>query len=194
MPRDSSVGGGRINGTVTVNSEATNLSDVMVLAKSIDNNLWYNFGFLKDSSQFRISNLPYGNYKLFAQKIGFNDGVSTDLQITPTTTVLNGVNIPIFLSSVENENFQPNEFKLFQNYPNPFNPSTIISWQSSVGSWQTLKIYDVLGNEVTTLVNEYKQAGVYKIEFDGSNLSSGVYFISLKWNNTISTRKMVLLK
>jgi hypothetical protein len=194
MPRDSSVGGGRINGTVSLNSEATNLSDVMILAKSSDNNLWYNFGFLKDSSQFRISNLPYGNYKLFAQKIGHNDGVSTDLQITPTTTVINGVNIPIFLSSVENEDFQPNEFKLFQNYPNPFNPSTIISWQSSLGSWQTLKVYDVLGNEVATLLNEYKQAGVYKIEFDGSSFSSGVYFISLKSNNAIISRKMLLLK
>ena len=91
-------------------------------------------------------------------------------------------------------NNMPAKFSLEQNYPNPFNPSTMISWQSSVGSWQTLKIYDVLGNEVATLVNEYKQAGVYKIEFDGSSLSSGVYFISLKWNNTISTRKMVLLK
>ena len=61
-----------------------------------------------------------------------------------------------------------NDFVLYQNYPNypnPFNPSTLISWQSPVGSWQTLKVYDVLGNEVATLVDEYKPAGTYEVEF-----------------------------
>ncbi len=57
---------------------------------------------------------------------------------------------------------------LHQNYPNPFNPSTKISWQSPVGSWQTLKVYDVLGNEVATLVNEYRNAGSYEVEFNAS--------------------------
>jgi len=75
----------------------------------------------------------------------------------------------------------PNEFKLEQNYPNPFNPSTKISWQSPVGSWQTLKVYDILGNEVATLVNEYRQAGSYNVEFTMNNLqlSSGIYFYRL---------------
>ena len=67
---------------------------------------------------------------------------------------------PVIVS--ENNNQAPVDFELYQNYPNPFNPSTIISWQSPLGSWQTLKIYDVLGNEVATLVNEYREAGSYE--------------------------------
>ncbi|HQJ46633.1 MAG TPA: T9SS type A sorting domain-containing protein [Ignavibacteriaceae bacterium] len=90
-------------------------------------------------------------------------------------------------------------FSLFQNYPNPFNPTTKISWQSPVGSYQTLRIYDVLGNEVATLVNEYKPAGSYEVEFNGhsdggQNLSSGVYFYQLRAGSFVETKKMLLTK
>ncbi len=90
-------------------------------------------------------------------------------------------------------------YSLEQNYPNPFNPSTKISWQSPVDSWQTLKIYDVLGNEVATLVDEYKSAGKYEVEFsakggDAYDLPSGVYFYTLQAGNYLSTKKMILLK
>jgi hypothetical protein len=85
-------------------------------------------------------------------------------------------------------------FKLNQNYPNPFNPSTIISWQSPVGSWQTLKIYDVLGNEITTLVDEFKPAGTYEVEWNATGLPSGVYFYQLKTNGFVETKKMLLMK
>jgi N-acetylmuramoyl-L-alanine amidase len=88
----------------------------------------------------------------------------------------------------------PTEFSLQQNYPNPFNPSTIISWQTPVGSWQTLKVYDILGNEVAALLNEYKSAGSYKAVFDGSNLSSGIYFYTLRSGDFIKTNKMILIK
>ncbi|HSL88881.1 MAG TPA: phosphodiester glycosidase family protein, partial [Ignavibacteriaceae bacterium] len=94
----------------------------------------------------------------------------------------------------EEINYIPEEFILYQNYPNPFNPSTKISWQSPVGSWQVLKVYDLLGKEITTLVNEFKPAGYYEVEFDASNIPSGVYFISLNTGNYHSTRKMMLLR
>ena len=91
------------------------------------------------------------------------------------------------------------DFSLYQNYPNPFNPSTKISWQVPVGSWQTLKIYDVLGNEVTTLVDEYKPAGNYEVEFNSHsgevrNLTSGVYFYQIITDSFIETKKMILMK
>jgi hypothetical protein len=90
------------------------------------------------------------------------------------------------------------DYYLGQNFPNPFNPSTTISWRSPVGSWQTLKVYDVLGNEVVTLVNEYREAGSYEVEFNSSSIkhhpSSGIYFYQLKAGSFIQTKKMVLIK
>ena len=87
-----------------------------------------------------------------------------------------------------------NDYSLFQNYPNPFNPSTIIRWQQPEAGIVTLKIYDVLGNEVAMLVNEDKPLGEYEIEFDGNELSSGVYFYQLKSGSFVQTKKMILLK
>ncbi len=98
------------------------------------------------------------------------------------------------VTDVESEKTSPENFLLFQNYPNPFNPSTKISWQAPVGSWQTLKIYDVLGNEVATLVDEYKPSGSYEVEWNPGDFSSGVYFYQLKVGNFIGTKKMILLK
>ena len=88
----------------------------------------------------------------------------------------------------------PDGYSVQQNYPNPFNPSTTISWQSPTSSHQTLKIYDVLGNEVATLVDEYKSAGTYKVEFDATDLTSGVYIYQLIVGNYMQSRKMVVLK
>jgi endo-1,4-beta-xylanase len=107
-------------------------------------------------------------------------------------------------TDVDDENNQPKTFVLNQNYPNPFNPTTTISWHSPVDSWQTLKIYDALGNEVATLVDEYKTAGNYEVKFsveggfasggETNKLTSGVYFYQLKAGNYIDTKKFVLLK
>jgi photosystem II stability/assembly factor-like uncharacterized protein len=92
-------------------------------------------------------------------------------------------------------NESPNTFYLSQNYPNPFNPSTTISWQSPVGSHQTLKIYDVLGNEVATLVDEYKPAGTYEVEWNATGFTSGVYFYALEVQDKFfEVKKMILLR
>ena len=95
---------------------------------------------------------------------------------------------------VDVEILPPAKFSLEQNYPNPFNPSTKISWQSPVNGHQTLKIYDVLGNEVAILVNEYRTVGKYEAEFNASNLSSGIYYYKITAGEFIQTRKMILLK
>ena len=87
-----------------------------------------------------------------------------------------------------------NEFNLEQNYPNPFNPSTKISWKSPAAGWQTLKVYDVLGNEVATLVNEERPAGSYEIKFDAGGLSSGIYFYKLIAGSFVESKKMILMK
>jgi hypothetical protein len=105
---------------------------------------------------------------------------------------------PIEPVSVENEQNQPTEFILEQNYPNPFNPNTVISYQLPVSSEVTLKVFDVLGNEIATLVDEYKPAGTYEAEFNTSSInyfpSSGVYFYQLRAGEYTAVKKMVLLK
>ncbi len=88
----------------------------------------------------------------------------------------------------------PTGFVLEQNYPNPFNPGTVINYQLSTTGLVKLKVYDVLGNEITTLVDEEKAPGRYQVIFDGSNLVSGVYLYELKTGSYSVTKKMLLLK
>jgi len=88
----------------------------------------------------------------------------------------------------------PIEFSLFQNYPNPFNPSTTINYSIPELSYVTLKIYDVLGNEITTLVHQEKPVGSYKVEFNGTELPSGIYFYKLSTNGFTETKKMLFMK
>ncbi len=88
----------------------------------------------------------------------------------------------------------PNEFALMQNYPNPFNPTTMISYQIPVNSNVSLKVYDAIGREVATLVNEVKEAGYYSATFDAAGLSSGIYFAKLQSGETVRLKKMIMLK
>jgi len=96
---------------------------------------------------------------------------------------------------VENDEAQlPQTISLFQNHPNPFNPSTTIKFQIVEHGFVNLKIYDVLGNEIATLTSEEKSAGSYEVEFNGTELTSGIYFYQLRAGNFVETKKMVLLK
>jgi len=88
----------------------------------------------------------------------------------------------------------PTEFALYQNYPNPFNPSTTVKYQIPELSFVTLKVYDVVGSEIVTLVNEEKLIGNYEVEFDADRLSSGIYFYRLQAGSFVETKKMILLK
>jgi hypothetical protein len=85
-------------------------------------------------------------------------------------------------------------FYLYEAYPNPFNPSTTIHYQIPQAGIVILKIYDILGNEVATLVNEEKSAGKYNVNFNASSLSSGVYIYKIQTSSFINSKKMILLK
>ena len=108
------------------------------------------------------------------------------------------------LVGVDDDNEVPKEFSLSQNYPNPFNPTTNIGFRIAKFGFVSLKVFDVLGREVATLVNEEKQPGVYEVEFsaeggsayggNASDLASGIYFYSIKAGDFSSTRKLILLK
>lgn len=88
----------------------------------------------------------------------------------------------------------PNSFLLGQNYPNPFNPSTVISYQVPSTSAVSIKVYDITGREVITLVNELKSPGIYNVRFNPSSFTSSVYFIMMRAENFVQTKKMILLK
>jgi photosystem II stability/assembly factor-like uncharacterized protein len=119
---------------------------------------------------------------------------------TGTTRSLDGMPVSVFrsvdpITSVKSsEENIPKEFSLAQNYPNPFNPTTTIKYSVPKSSLVVLKIYDVLGNEIATLVNEEKERGVYTVNFDASQLASGIYLYRLQAGSFIETKKMILLK
>ncbi|MCK9424408.1 MAG: T9SS type A sorting domain-containing protein [Ignavibacteriaceae bacterium] len=120
-------------------------------------------------------------------------------RFTYNETVIDSFGVLEIFDWVEIENKSaaiPSSYKLEQNYPNPFNPETVISWQIAVGGFVTLKVFDVLGNEVATLVNEEQSAGTYQIEFSSKNtiISSGVFFYQLRAGNFVQTKKMILLR
>ena len=139
------------------------------------------YSYIDENVTIRLAGPSAGTYKYRLKQIDF-DG---------TYTYSNEIEVAV--------DFTPKEFVLYQNYPNPFNPSTVISYQLPVNGNVTLKVYDILGNEVATLVNEEKQPAVYEVEFDshsdeGQNLSSGTYFYQLKAGSLIQTKKMILAK
>ena len=133
----------------------------------------------------------------------FNDDGALDLAVandgSNNVTILYN-NTPVSVD--DNSSNLIEGFMLSQNYPNPFNPTTKIKYtiptaiirQAQSEVFASLNIYDVLGNEIATLVNEEKSVGSYQVEFDGAELTSGIYFYRLRAGNFTETKKMLLLK
>jgi hypothetical protein len=120
-------------------------------------------------------------------------------------TIINKYSTKIYLLAdtsativgIENEladNIIPNEISLEQNYPNPFNPTTTIQYSLNKESRVSLRVYDILGREIVTLVDELKSAGNYKLNFNANNYASGIYFYQLQTDNKQIMKKMILLK
>jgi hypothetical protein len=125
----------------------------------------------------------------FAARVIFNCGIDdADLYF-------DNISVKEIVTSVSEETeFIVNNYFLNSNYPNPFNPTTSIEFRIVEFGFVSLKVYDVLGKEVATLINEEIAAGRYNVVFDASNLPSGIYFYRLSVNNFSMTRKMVLIK
>jgi len=98
------------------------------------------------------------------------------------------------LSSIDNFEEQTDKFILYNAYPNPFNPNTKIKYSIQNSDMVQIKVYDIMGVEIETLLNEYKQTGTYEVEFDAGNLTSGVYFYRMTSGNYSETKKMILLR
>lgn len=144
---------------------------------------WENIGFIKgqgtttesNSYMFVDHSFLCGTYDYRLKQIDFDGSFQYSKEIEVK------VNVPL-------------QFGLEQNYPNPFNPTTKLSFVIGHSTLVTLKVYDVMGREVTTLVNELKQPGKYSVTFDASNLSSGIYFYKLQVNSNALVKKMILMK
>lgn len=131
----------------------------------------------------QVTTLGISDMQFLDGNIGFGVGLDGYLyKYTNTTDVAN------------TDNISPVNYSLLQNYPNPFNPTTIISYSIPRSNLVTIKVYDILGREVTTLVNEYKQTGKYEVEFNAADLPSGVYFYRIKAGSFNQVRKMLLLR
>lgn len=129
------------------------------------------------------------NYKIIAK----DKGIIPETSSSPDTGYYQ---IKWGTTSVDDIKHEAIGFNLGQNYPNPFNPSTVISWQLLISSFVTLKVYDMLGNEIAILVNEEMRPGQYhnKFETDRYKLASGIYFYQLRAGNLIETKKMIFLR
>jgi len=145
---------------------------------------WHKIAYLQGSGNtnspveysFEDKNVSPGKYKYRLKQIDFNGNFEYfDLQGEVTIGI-------------------PEKFELSQNYPNPFNPVTILEFEIPELGLVSLKVYDILGKEVKSLVNEFKQPGYYKVQFDGNSFSSGVYFYELRSGEFVTRKRMVLLK
>lgn len=185
---------GYTNDIVKYNLATSNSS--LILSSVFPNNYYYGYGF--DYTMKRHYVLDAKNFTVQGSML-ILDSTSTILSnyntgIAPRRLLFKYNGSP----SDVNDHYVINSFNLEQNYPNPFNPSTTISWQSPVSGWQTLRVFDILGNEVATLVDEYKSAGNYSIDFSSNNFASGIYIYSITINdgkkNFTLSKKMTLLK
>lgn len=176
---------GKVHLSWTTATEKNNLG--FEIEKSAGNSNWDKIGFVSGNGTTTIAS----HYSFEDGNItpGLNSYRLKQLDYDGTSNYSEIINVDMEV---------PSHFSLEQNYPNPFNPSTKIIWNVPANGWQTLKVFDVLGNEITTLVDEYRQAGKYEIEFgkilNNKNLVSGVYFYQLKAVNFTQTKKMLLAR
>lgn len=165
-------------------SEELNNLGFEVYRTIYNENLWLKLGFIQGNGtkyttsfySFVDKNLNTGKYNYRLKQIDYN-GNYEYFNLYETVEILS-----------------PVKFNLYQNYPNPFNPSTKISFSTPEFGLVTLKIYDISGKEIKTLVNEYKNPGYYDVTFKNDNLSSGIYFYKLNINNFSFVKKMFLIK
>ncbi len=191
---------GSISGTVTTDSVCNFGGNILFL--SHDNGT--DTTFTDSAGHYSFDGLFPGTYQIYGQLFPrsmegvcqqvFPDSLKTYTVVIDSHQVVTGVDFRYsFVTSVGSEN-KSVAFLLYQNYPNPFNPSTTIHFELPKQSHVTLRIYNVLGQEVIKLVDDKRTAGEYNVQVDGSRLSSGIYFYRLTAGKFVETRKMVVMK
>lgn len=191
------------NDTITIttpNGELVNLislaayqvsevsTDSLVIEGWKDSSLKYSHSFPNNAS-WEIDTLNYNEINKIVIKIDSSgNGGLTDYNFDNFTFS------NISYTQKDSSNFTPQGYSLSQNYPNPFNPSTVINYRLAKAGKVVLKIYDLLGREISTLVDGEKAAGSYSVTFNATNLASGMYIYVIKTDGFVSSNKMILLK
>lgn len=150
-----------------------------------DDTLW--FDVLIDMTVGNTNGTYNLGYLLTMVNLDYTEDGYMDVSLGNPITVTGG-------TAIDNAVEMASVFKLSQNFPNPFNPTTNIQFEIPENSFVTLSVFDLMGHEVTKLVNDYREAGCYNVTLDGSNLPSGIYFYKLQASNLAKTMKMVLSK
>ncbi len=186
-----------VNGSVNDNA-GNPIVGAFVYAKDENQNI-YSYGVTDQNGNYSIAGLIPGNYSVSSSSYGFTDAQTSNVTLDYSTNFSSSNSFTLSPSTVtgistNNNPSEINSFELNQNYPNPFNPTTVINFTIPTESKVVLKVYNILGKEVATLVNDVKQAGSYNITFNASKLASGVYFYQLKAGDFVSTKKLILMK
>lgn len=182
-----------ISGQITMQGDSglIPLSNCIVYLKI--GNDFKNYGITNSNGYYTVTKLPAGNFNLIVQRMGF---LPISQNITITNTSLQNINYtiinPIGIEPVSSE--IPKTFSLSQNYPNPFNPNTTIKFDLPVSGLIKLSVYDILGREIETLINEDLKAGTYLVNWNASNYPSGIYFYRIETRDFTETKKMILIK
>ncbi|MDA3862092.1 MAG: T9SS type A sorting domain-containing protein, partial [Melioribacteraceae bacterium] len=195
LDRDSSFGGGLARGHLRLNNNQSDSSNnAIIYAVSTSNKKVYNFSFSQSSGQFGLPSLPSGTYNLVTDRIGFESSISAEFAVDTTQDTVENIELILLPTSIEHTPQKVTTFNLSQNYPNPFNPTTTIEFTISKNENVSLVIYNLLGQKVSELLNGNYTSGSYKITFDASQLSSGIYIYELRTASNVIAKKMELLK
>lgn len=167
-------------------------SEFIISIPGIENNQNYNADFYADFNNSGQYEAPPADH---AWRVSFNTGPGNYVQNFSHNTDFTDIQWPVTDIKDEVGNNIPKNYSLSQNYPNPFNPATTIRYSvPAIAQHVTLKVFDMLGNEVTTLVNESQAAGNYEVQFNAEGLASGIYIYTIRANNFNLSKKMLLLK
>ncbi len=195
---DSMNGYSSISGAVRFSSGSISMAGALVYAAN-RNSVVSGYAITDEKGNYNIEGLVPGAYTVSVDKVGYE---TASQSATVSYSAAGNLNATVDLSIDEvatgvaqtSSTQQPTQFMLEQNFPNPFNPSTTINYTLNQSGIVTLKVYNLLGQEVRTLVNGFQNAGSYHTMFNAQGLSSGIYFYRLKNQNSIQTRKMILLQ
>ena len=167
------------------------VSDFMVEIPQIEFDHDYNIDFYADLNGNGLYDAPPVDH---AWRVSFTSTSGDHVENFEHNTNFTDIQWPVATSIDGDEINQPSDYALYQNYPNPFNPETNIRFNLINPGFVSLKVYDILGREVVTLIEENMEAGLHELTFDASSINSGIYLYRIETDNFVESKRMILIK